>query len=283
MSKRELGKIDTRREFGLISRKLLDLLPQLGPDEWQARTCYPNWRVKHIAVHLLQTALSRLSLQRDAYTPEDAPREAVSFDFLSDMIARANDGWAELFESISPQLIVDLLSLADRQLTDYIVNLELKDEALFSVAWAGETISSNWFDIAREYTERWHHQQQIREAVGAEGIATKELCAPVIDTLIRAVPYWYEHIQAPEGTAIVIEISGESGGEWLLAKESNAWHLYRAENETGDAHILLSDDIAWRFLTRTISAEDAGSRIRFSGKSNLCKNFLNVKAIMMKN
>jgi len=283
MSRHELGKIDTRTEFGLISRKLLELLPQLGPDEWQARTCYPNWRVKHIAVHLLQTALSRLSLQRDAYPPGDSLMDAVSFDVLSDMIARANDGWAELFETISPQLIVDLLSLADRQLTDYIVNLDLMDQASFSVAWAGETISSNWFDIAREYTERWHHQQQIREAVGAAGITTKELCAPVIDTLIRAIPYWYGNLHAPEGTGILIEITGESGGEWLLAKESNSWQLYRTENETGDAHIFMSDNTAWRFLTRTISAEEAQSCIRFSGKSNLCKNFLNVKAIMMKN
>ncbi|MFW6207660.1 MAG: hypothetical protein ACOC7X_03075 [Spirochaetota bacterium] len=208
MAKEELGIIDTRTEFGQISRKLLELLPQL---------------------------------------------------------------------------IVDLLSLADRQLTDYIVNLDLTDEALFSVAWAGEARSSNWFDIAREYTERWHHQQQIREAVGAAGIASKALCAPVIDTLIRAVPYWYGNLHAPEGTGILIEISGESGGSWILKKESNSWHLYRAENETGDAHILMSDDTAWRFLTRTISAEDAQSRIRFSGKSNICKNFLNVKAIMMKN
>lgn len=115
------------------------------------------------------------------------------------------------------------------------------------------------------------------------GIVTEELCSPVIDTLIRAVPYWYGNLQAPEGSAIVIEISGESGGEWLLAKESNSWQLYRAENETGDAHILMSDDTAWKFLTRTISAEDAQSRIRFSGHTNLCKNFLNVKAIMMKN
>ena len=31
---------------------------------------------------------------------------------------------------------------------------------------AGEAVSANWFDVAREFTERWHHQQQIRLAIG---------------------------------------------------------------------------------------------------------------------
>jgi hypothetical protein len=33
------------------------------------------------------------------------------------------------------------------------------------VAWAGEAESKNWFHVARDYSEKWHHQQQIREAV----------------------------------------------------------------------------------------------------------------------
>lgn len=283
MSKRLLGIIDTRTEFRQVSLRLLELLPQLGPSEWRAHTCYPNWTVKHIAVHLLQTALGRLSLQRDAYPTGKMPQGYVSFDFLADMIARANEEWSELFETISPQLVADLLSLADRQLTDYIESLNPMDAAIFPVAWAGESRSLNWFDIAREYTERWHHQQQIRESVDAPSIATKELCAPVIGTLIRAVPYWYADVQAPDGTSILIAIHGESGGEWLLEKEHSEWTLYHSKNETGEAQISMSQDTAWKFLTRTITAEDAQKRISFSDASDLCKNFLNVSAIMMKN
>ncbi len=283
MAKQQLRIIDTRTEFRQVSRRLLELLPQLGPSEWRARTCYPNWTVKHIAVHLLQTALGRLSLQRDGYPTGNMPQESVSFDFLTDMIARANNGWSELFETVSPQLVVELLSLADRQLTDYIVSLDPMKEAIFPVAWAGEQSSRNWFDIAREYTERWHHQQQIREAVGAPSIAGRELCAPVIDTLMRAVPYWYKGVQAPEGTGILIEVHGESGGQWMLEKEHHVWKLYYSENETGDAHITMSQETAWKFLTRTITAEDAQKLISFADESDLCKNFLNVRAIMMRN
>ena len=45
--------------------------------------------------------------------------------------------------------------------------------AVFSVAWAGEDKSAHWFDVAREYTEKWHHQQQIRDAVGRPDLASR--------------------------------------------------------------------------------------------------------------
>ena len=50
--------------------------------------------------------------------------------------------------------------------------------AIFSVAWAGESESENWFDVARDYTERWHHQQQIRDAVGRPGYAEPRFSGP---------------------------------------------------------------------------------------------------------
>ena len=62
---------------------------------------------------------------------------------------------------------------------------------MFPVSWAGEQESANWFDIAREFTERWHHQQQIRLAVEKPGIMTREFYYPVLDCFMRALPYSY--------------------------------------------------------------------------------------------
>ena len=64
---------------------------------------------------------------------------------------------------------LDLLAVTGPQDAAYHGSLDPHAPALFNVAWAGEQTSPNWFDIGREYTERWHHQQQIREAVGAPG------------------------------------------------------------------------------------------------------------------
>lgn len=35
------------------------------------------------------------------------------------------------------------------------------------MSWAGEDGDAGWLDIGREFTEQWHHQMQIRDAVGA--------------------------------------------------------------------------------------------------------------------
>ncbi len=32
------------------------------------------------------------------------------------------------------------------------------------VSWAGPEPAPVWLDVAREFTERWHHQQHIRAA-----------------------------------------------------------------------------------------------------------------------
>ena len=47
----------------------------------------------------------------------------------------------------------------------------------------------NWFHLAREFTERWHHQQQIRLATERDGIMTRELYHPVLECFMRALPF----------------------------------------------------------------------------------------------
>src|SRR5438094_4321953 len=88
--------------------------------------------------------------------------------------------------------------------------------AAFAVSWAGEAASLNWFDTARELTERWHHQQQIRLATNRPGIMTPELYYPVLDCFVRALPFHYRGVHAPSGTFILVTISGDCGGKWVL-------------------------------------------------------------------
>jgi hypothetical protein len=44
--------------------------------------------------------------------------------------------------------------------------------------------------------------------------------------------------------------------------------------------IILSDDSAWRLLTRTVSRKAGEKLVTFSSDNELCRSFLNVKAIM---
>ena len=46
--------------------------------------------------------------------------------------------------------------------------------------------------------------------------------------------------------------------------------------------IELTDDTAWRFLTRSGPIEKIKNKINFLNDNEICRNFLNVKAILMK-
>ncbi len=273
--------IDTRALFSEITEKLLSLLRSLGREEWNAPTCYPSWKVKDIAAHLLQTGAGRLSRQRDAWpSGEKLPR--VDFDTLTDFILQSNEDWTSMLRDVSPAVLLDMLSTTERQLAAFISSQKLSGRAFFPVAWAGRMEELNWLDLAREYTERWHHQQQIREAVNAPGIAEPGYLLPVIQTLLHAVPFWYQSVEAEPGVRILIDITGDSGTCRILERRKDGWQLTHKDLEKYDEKISLTDDTAWRFFMRSVTREEAAPLIQCSSENHLCSNFLNVKAVMMK-
>ncbi len=59
--------------------------------------------------------------------------------------------------------LIGLLRWAGLQLDEYYQTLDLDGEG--HVSWASDEPVPTWLDIAREFTERWVHQMQIREAI----------------------------------------------------------------------------------------------------------------------
>jgi hypothetical protein len=191
-------------------------------------------------------------------------------------------------------VITELLAVSEIGLARFFARLSKEGVAPVPVAWAGDVTSPIWFDTAREFTERWHHQQQIRDAVGGPPVTGPRFLAPVLRTLIRAAPFWYRDIPASVGETVRIEIQGDSGGMWTLCREQEQWCLRdgppdeRRLTDGADARepgatatVTLSEDTAWRFLTRTMSASTAEPLIRFGGNDELSRPFLNVMAIMV--
>ena len=79
-------------------------------------------------------------------------------------------------------------------------------------------------DVARDYTEKWHHTQQIFEAVGTPSTITgSRLFHPCLDTFLRALPFTYRNVQAEDGTSVVVSIYGEAGGDWFLLLNPDVW------------------------------------------------------------
>src|SRR5688500_13542488 len=143
----------------VIEARLIELLRSLRPDEWEMQTIAPAWKVKDVAAHLLDTQLRKLTLVRDGYTAAPPPRFTSPDEFLA-FINRLNREGVEMYRRLSPAVLISMMEIASRESAEFHQALDPMAEATFSVSWAGEESSPNWFDTARELTERWHHQQQ---------------------------------------------------------------------------------------------------------------------------
>jgi hypothetical protein len=89
-------------------------------------------------------------------------------------VNRLNQEGVTVYRRLSPTVLIDMMKMACEQSADFHESLDPFAPAAFNVSWAGEETSLNRFDMARELTERWHHQQQIRLATSRPGIMTPE-------------------------------------------------------------------------------------------------------------
>jgi len=172
------------------------------------------------------------------------------------------------------------MTTACNQSADFHESLDPFAQAAFSVSWAGEDRSLNWFDTARELTERWHHQQQIRLAANRPGLMTPELYHPVLDCFLRGLPYAFRDVAAPIGTTIVVEISGDCGGQWSMAKGELAWALVRNPEQEYASRVTIPQALAWRLFTKGINFDFIQPQINVEGDPILGEKVLHLTAIV---
>jgi uncharacterized protein (TIGR03083 family) len=266
--------------FCQLHGELLSMLRSLSGDDWSKPTAARLWTVKDIAAHLLDSDIRRLSYQRDnaPRVPPDAPIE--NYRDLVNFLNQLNADWIRAARRISPRLLIEFLEITGAQVCELFKSLDPFAPALFGVAWAGEQESQNWFDIAREYTEKWHHQQQIRDSVGAPALTGRKWLFPVLDTFLRGLPHTYRETQPREGSSVGFVIAGEAGGAWTLMSEGGAWKLYSGESDGDVCEVRMDQDTAWRLLTKGLSREEAETRIEIVGDDRLGKPILGMLAVM---
>lgn len=150
------------------------------------------------------------------------------------------------------------------------------DKAFFPVDWAGENESENWFDIAREYTEKWHHQMQLRQAVGIEGqLYDKTFFQPVIDTFIKAIPFAYDKLDKTNFT-INVEITGCCGGTYTLEKIDRSTAFI--DDLESKNKVSISQEEFWKLVTNSKPKSDIKFECR--GDKEITDQFLAVVAVM---
>jgi uncharacterized protein (TIGR03083 family) len=268
--------------FRPLHAELLSVLRSIRAEDWERPTLAPRWRVRDVAAHLFDTAVRRIAAQRDRHRSTTDRHDSRS---VLQLINELNASGVEFAQRLSPALLIDLLALSGDALSTLVEGLDPERTAPISVLWAGEQRSANWMDIGREYTERWHHQMQIRDAVGAPLLLEPRWTTPMLEISVRALPYAYAEVEATAGTCVTVEITSDLPGaseiHYTIARARDRWTLHRGSAPGAAATVRLDVDTAWRLFFNALSRNDAAARVTRRGEDHLTGPILAARAVMV--
>ncbi len=270
--------VDTRDAFRPLSLEIVETLGAMAAGDWERPTMAPQWRVRDVVAHMIDTALRRLSLQRD--------QPAVALPALNDreLVALINDlnaTWVRVAGRFSPRVLTELYAHASSALADFMEPLDLQAAARLPVSWAGERQSAQWLDIGREFTEVWHHGSQVRDAIGAGPFSDPRWLRAVLDIAMHALRYAYREVSARAGAAVAIRVTGRASGSWYAQYDGSRWTIEEGELATATTTVTMPDEVAWRLLFNALSPAEAHSRIHVEGDAKLALPFLRARSVIV--
>jgi uncharacterized protein (TIGR03083 family) len=271
--------VDTRHAFRPLSREIVGMLRATADDDWERPTMAARWRVRDVVAHMIDTALRRLSLQRDR--PVTAAVPPLSNRDLVTLINDLNATWVRAAGRFSPRVLTDLYSQASSDLADFVESLDLHTAALFPVSWAGETRSVQWLDIGREFTEVWHHGAQVREAIGAGPFSDPQWLRSVLQIAMHAVPYAYRDVVARPGVTVAIRVTGRASAVWHATYDGRRWTVEEGELVDPTTAATMPDEVAWRLFFNALSSADIRSRIHVEGDADLALPLFRARAVIV--
>ncbi len=261
-------------------KQLLELFSELEAEDWEKPTICAGWTVKDIGLHLLGDDIGYLSRARDHFSnPFFRGKDLHEWKSLVANINEANELWVKATARISSKLLSDLLALTGQQFYDYVQSLDQMATGGV-VSWAGPDPAPMWLDIAREYTERWVHQQQIRDAVKKPGLKEKRFFHPVLDTFVRALPHTYKDIPVADTTVLEFVVTGEAGDAWYLVGEANRWSLSKRVEHQPIAVVTMDQETCWRLFTKGMGKNQAKAKATIEGDQKLGENLLETVSII---
>jgi hypothetical protein len=265
--------------------ELLALLRGLTVEQWEAPTIASAWRVRDVAAHLLDGDIRKLAAYRDGhFLPLDAP--ITSDRDLARFVNGLNAGGVAWSKRLSPRLLVDLLATTGEWAAELLESLPPHEAAIWPVSWAGENVSENWMDVGREYTERWHHQMQIRDAVAAAPtLLEARWYRPLLNLSVRAFPKSYANVAAPLGAAVTFAVGGEGSGDvlgkWTLVRDAERWTLYEGDRADATTIVHATADSAWRLLYNALPNPAPPNAIRIEGDQRLAEPLLQTRSVVI--
>jgi uncharacterized protein (TIGR03083 family) len=256
---------------------LVSLLADLEDEQWRAPTPCPAWSVHQLTVHLVHDDLRRLSGDRDGHA--GAWVDASSLDELVIALNRRNEQWVDtMVPTLSPRLTRELLQWLADPTQEHLLGLD-PEAVESSVAWAGAGPHPNWLDVAREYTERWVHQQQLREAVNRPGLVDERFAAPVVETFARGLPAALAPPRASEHV-VAVRVTGPFERSWTLASGPSGWRLVDSTG-TASTVVELPVEVFWRRAVPMLGHDDVEQAASSHGDGELVNAVLDLRAAVV--
>jgi uncharacterized protein (TIGR03083 family) len=271
----ELADVPVRDVRPLLAEERADflaLLASLEDADWVMPTEAGRWTVKDVALHLLDDELGWLSRGRDRDRSGLLDDTGDYRQFVAALDAK-NQRWVDGASGLSHRVLRDLLEWSGRQVDQYYASLDPRGPS--RVIWAGPGPVPVWFDLARDLTERWVHQQQIRDAVRMPGRHDRFL-TEVLHTFVWAFPYQYRPEAAP-GTTAQLDF-GHIGGSWILTRQARRWVLDEGTARWPAATLRMAPRVAWRQLT---GLPVSAGQYAAEGYDSLVRPLLEVRGIIV--
>lgn len=266
--------IDVRPLLAPMREALVEVMTDRDEAAWRTRTT-PGWSVHDTVAHLLGDDFGRLARTRDHHAP---PVRGEDESFAA-WIDRLNDEWVVAARRLSPRLLVELLDYTGKQVRALWAGHDL-DEDSEGVSWAGVDPAPLWLDVARDYTEYWIHQAQVREALGEPLLDDVKYVGPVVATMLRALPYGLRGLAPAEGeTTLSVQVSDLTPGDWSLKGDANGWRFVTAVGHA-DTTVTWTADTIWRVGSRMIDPAQARARAHVEGEVDVAAAVCRLLAVI---
>lgn len=272
---------DLRPLFPQERAALLDVLRSLSAEEWQLPTVCTGWSIHDVGLHLLNGDMRFIAGHRDGYQAPNGPRVQPPYGRaeVTALVDEINNSWVNGARWMSPRQVMDGLARSGIEYSATMSTFNM-DALGIPVDWIQPGPAPMWMDVAREFTERWIHQQQIRDAAGRPLLNDRWALYPVFDTFMLALPNALREVDAPVGANVHLTIRGDAGCTWIVRKADDGWAFGSNRGSDPFASIALDQDLAWRLYTKGIARADALSRIEASGNADAIEAMVGMVTVL---
>src|SRR5437868_2603601 len=216
-----------------------------------------------ISTTTLQAGVERILTDRLPWVTE----VRASFDELFVALDRFNEQWVSAASFLSPAVVIELLRLSGEWTHLFYGTVDV-DGPGEVVAWIGPDPQPYWMLAAREYWERWIHQQQIRRAVGRPGLDDAGFVVPAVAVAMRGFPQGLAAFPAPPGTAVTVALA-DADAAWTVGCDGETWTLYDGAPDAPTVTFSIDLKTAALVFSRALSNAELTERLHPEGDPDL--------------